>query len=191
MSPFLGGSDSKASAYNAKTWVQSLGQEDLLEKEMATHSTTLAWKIPWTEEPGGLQSMELQRVGHNWVTSLSLSPDVSRTIPVIQFPIASQLSRATGKFFNLWKDFFFLSHQLGTRLGWQKTQPVGKLQEIRKEMVLVLIDLHFKINWNQPSAFQVFPFSLLFIPGVPDSLSPSCFTRFPNNSTLLLLFFFF
>ena len=40
-----------------ETWVRSLGQEDPLEKEMATHSTTLAWKIPWTEEHGGLQSM--------------------------------------------------------------------------------------------------------------------------------------
>ena len=48
-----------------ETWVQSLGQEDPLEKEMATHSNTLAWKIPWMEEPGGLQSMGLQRVGHN------------------------------------------------------------------------------------------------------------------------------
>ena len=48
-----------------ETWVQSLGWEDLLEKEMATHSSILAWKIPWTEEPGGLQSMGLQRVGHN------------------------------------------------------------------------------------------------------------------------------
>ena len=46
------------------TWVQSLGGEDPLEKEMATHSSTLAWKIPWTEEPGRLQSMGLQRVGH-------------------------------------------------------------------------------------------------------------------------------
>ena len=45
--------------------VQSLGWEDLLEEGMATHSSTLAWGIPWTEEPGGLQSMELQRVGHN------------------------------------------------------------------------------------------------------------------------------
>ena len=43
-----------------ETWVQSLGQEDLLEKEMATHSSILAWKIPWTEEPGGLQSMGSQ-----------------------------------------------------------------------------------------------------------------------------------
>ena len=55
-----------------ETWVQSLGGEDLLEKEMATHSSILAWKIPWTEEPGRLQSMGLQRVGHDWGTSLSL-----------------------------------------------------------------------------------------------------------------------
>ena len=47
-----------------ETLVQSLGQEDLLEKEMATHSSTLAWKSLWTEEPGGLQSMVSQRVGH-------------------------------------------------------------------------------------------------------------------------------
>ena len=52
-----------------ETWVQSLGWEDPLEKEMATHSSTLAWKIPWTEEPGRLQSMGLQTVRHNWVTS--------------------------------------------------------------------------------------------------------------------------
>ena len=45
--------------------VQSLGQEDPLEKEMATHSSILAWEIPWTEEPGGLQSKRLQRVGHS------------------------------------------------------------------------------------------------------------------------------
>ena len=48
-----------------ETWVQSLGWEDPLEKEMATHSSTLAWKIPWSEEPGRLQSMELQRVRHD------------------------------------------------------------------------------------------------------------------------------
>ena len=48
-----------------ETWVQSLGWEDSLEKEMATHSSTLAWKIPWTEEPGRLQSMGSQRVRHD------------------------------------------------------------------------------------------------------------------------------
>ena len=48
-----------------ETWVRYLGWEDSLEKEMATHSSILAWRIPWTEEPGGLESMESQRVGHN------------------------------------------------------------------------------------------------------------------------------
>ena len=48
-----------------ETQVQSPGQEDPLKKEMATHSTILAWRIPWTEEPGGLQSTALKRVSHN------------------------------------------------------------------------------------------------------------------------------
>ena len=48
-----------------ETWVRFLGQEEPLEKEMATHSSILAWRIPGTEEPGGLQSMGSQRVGHN------------------------------------------------------------------------------------------------------------------------------
>ena len=54
-----------------ETQVQSLGLEDLLEKELVTHSSILAWKIPWTEKPGRLQSMGSQRVGHDSVTSLS------------------------------------------------------------------------------------------------------------------------
>ena len=58
---FPGGSDSKVSAYNAG----DPGWENLLEKEMATHSSILAWKIPWMEEPGRLQSMGSQRMGHN------------------------------------------------------------------------------------------------------------------------------
>ena len=52
-----------------ETWVQTLGREDPLEKEMATYSSILPWRIPWTEEPGRLQSMGSQRVGHNWVTN--------------------------------------------------------------------------------------------------------------------------
>ena len=46
-------------------WVSSLGEEDPLEEEMATHSSILAWRIPWTEEPGGLQSIGVQRVRHD------------------------------------------------------------------------------------------------------------------------------
>ena len=56
-----------------ETRVRSLGRKDPLEKAMAPHSGTLTWKIPWTEEPGGLQSMGSQRVGHGSATSLSLS----------------------------------------------------------------------------------------------------------------------
>ena len=60
-----------------ETWVRSLGQEDPLEKEMTTHSSILAWRIPWTEEPGGLQSMGsahgVARVGHDQVTEQKLT----------------------------------------------------------------------------------------------------------------------
>ena len=62
---FRGASISKESACNARDQAQSLGREDLLEKEMAIHSSILAWRIPWIEEPGGLQSTGLQRVGHD------------------------------------------------------------------------------------------------------------------------------
>ena len=59
-----------------ETQARSLGREDLLEKEMATHSSILAWKIPWTEEPGRLQSMGLQRVGHDRATSSSSTSSI-------------------------------------------------------------------------------------------------------------------
>ena len=52
-----------------ETRARFLGREDALEKEMAMHSNILAWRIPGTEEPAGLQSMDSQRVGHNWVTN--------------------------------------------------------------------------------------------------------------------------
>ena len=52
-----------------QTWIRSLSWEDPLEEGMATHSNILAWRIQWTEDPGGLQSMELQRVRHNWATN--------------------------------------------------------------------------------------------------------------------------
>ena len=76
-----------------ETQVQSLGHEDPLEKEMAPHSSILAWRIPWTEEPGRLQSMGWQRVGHDWVTSLSLS--VLSRCPVLQIWDKMSLSQKT------------------------------------------------------------------------------------------------
>ena len=62
---FPGGSDGKESAAVAETWIQSPDQEDPLEKEMATYSSVLTWRIPGTGEPGGLPSMGLHRVGHD------------------------------------------------------------------------------------------------------------------------------
>ena len=68
---FPGGSAVKNLPVKQETWVRSLGQEDPLEKGMATHSSILAWRIAWTEEPGGLQSMGSQRVRHDWATDTS------------------------------------------------------------------------------------------------------------------------
>ena len=67
-----------------ENWVWSPGKEDPLEKEMATHSCILAWKIPWTKEPSRLQSMGLQRVRHDWMTSLSFSFTSLTCSPAIQ-----------------------------------------------------------------------------------------------------------
>ena len=91
-----------------ETQVGSLGQEDPLEKEMATHSSILAWKIPWTEEPSKLQSMGSQRVGHDWATSLHWMLSSSwcslaclpHHIILCEGPISSMLQTSTrvGKF---------------------------------------------------------------------------------------------
>ena len=74
-----------------KTWVQSLRQKDLLEKETAIHSSILAWKIPSMEEPGRLQFTGLQRVGHDWVTSLICTEkNVSLSHKLCRFSLLSQ-----------------------------------------------------------------------------------------------------
>ena len=67
---FPGGSEGKNPPAVQETWVQSLGQEDPLEKGMATPSSILAWRLPWTEEPVGLQPTGWQRVGHDWATNI-------------------------------------------------------------------------------------------------------------------------
>ena len=77
-----------------ETRVQSLGWEDPLEKEMAIHFRTIAWKIPWTEEPGRLQPMGWQRVGHDWATSLHFH---SLLISILIMYTCNTLSRAWTK----------------------------------------------------------------------------------------------
>ena len=82
-----------------ETRVQSLGWEDPLEKEMAIHSSTITWKIPWTKEPGRLQSMRSQRVGHDWVTSLSLFTLISLW-PCLSLGLEWKLTFSSHWYFN-------------------------------------------------------------------------------------------
>ena len=69
-----------------ETWVRSLGWEDPLEKEMATHTSILAWRNPWAEEPGGLQSMVLQTVGHDFTFFLSCTKE-AEVFPMVHKPL--------------------------------------------------------------------------------------------------------
>ena len=91
-----------------ETWVQSLGREDFLERDMATHSSILVWRIPWMEEPHGLQSVGLQRVGHDWATSFSHSPGL------VTWTLLA--SRAAGEGLAWW------SSGLDSKLPMQKAQ---------------------------------------------------------------------
>ena len=109
-----------------EVWVRSLGLEDPLEKEMATHSSTLAWKIPWMEEPGRLQSMGSQRVGHNRL-HFHFSPKLSnrRCVPNSIEHVCAQ--NAGTKVFLVvplvtalhWKGF-----QCPSAMGWDKSSVV-------------------------------------------------------------------
>ena len=92
-----------------ETRVRSLGWEDPLEKEMAPHSSTLAWKIPWMEEPGRLQSMRSQRVRHDWMISLSFTFSIF---------ITSFLKLGSGSL-NKYFYFFVLSGDFSYSFNWE------------------------------------------------------------------------
>ena len=96
-----------------ETWVQSLGQEDPLEKEMAIHSSILAWRIPWTEKPSRLQSMGPQRIGHDWATSpsplLLVSVQRPSLLTPLSFPGIKLLHKVS---LSLSLSFFFFPIQL-------------------------------------------------------------------------------
>ena len=125
---FPGGSAGKESSCNAGDLVWSLGQEDPLKKEVTTHSSILAWRIPWTEEPGGLQSMGSQRVRHDWATNTfthSISVETSYAVIWIE---DSQLSiQATESLFSV--SLFLFGRQVhlyylfsdSTYKGWSTT----------------------------------------------------------------------
>ena len=88
-----------------ETWVQSLGQEDPLEKEMATHFSIFAWRIPWMEEPGGLQFMGSQRVRHDWATSFHFTSLLWGSYTILNVVKSRQLGRIT----SVNSSFFFFS----------------------------------------------------------------------------------
>ena len=94
-----------------ETWVWSLGREDPWEKEMATHSSILAWEIPWMEEPGDLQPTGSQRVRHDWATSLSLSlTSLGNFISSKRLLcISNQLPRSLQKFAKASRDLFIFT----------------------------------------------------------------------------------
>ena len=96
-----------------ETWVQSLGREDPLEEKMAAHSRILAWRVPWTEEPGGLQSIGSQRVWHNWsnlackIRSTSLPLIFRAPLSWTQTPIYSLFTPWSHLLFSMLEDFCF------------------------------------------------------------------------------------
>ena len=104
-----------------KTWVQSLGQEGLLEKEIATHSSIFAWKTLWMEDPGGLQSMGSQRVRHNWVTSLSF---FLSALPQLPFTHFTELILLTGSNLPIVRqcNTVIMTSNSGVRFPWVQSQ---------------------------------------------------------------------
>ena len=138
-----------------ETRVRSLGREDPLEKEMATHSSTLAWRIPWTQEPGRLQPMGLQRVGHDWVTFLSLllfsSPPQVHTVHLqllcVHFQTAVLPHGRAGAFSRGSQFLPLIPHEPGCHLFHlmlyspcfcQKFEQICPLCRLRKRSILLL-----------------------------------------------------
>ena len=128
--------------------VQSLGQEDPLEKNMATHSNTLAWEIPWTEEPGGLQAMESQRVGHYWVTDFLFSCEVvfDSSLPVDcstpGFPVPQYLPEFAQVHVHCIGDDIQLSHPLMPSSSLNLSQHHGLFQWVGCSLLIILSSLY-------------------------------------------------
>ena len=117
-----------------ETRVQSLGWEDPLEKGMTTHSSILAWRIPWTQEPDGLQSMSLQRVGHDWATSTSI---YNMSLYIIGASLVAQMVKNLPAIWETW------------------VQSLGQQDPLEKGMATHSSILAWRIPWTkQPGGLQ-------------------------------------
>ena len=149
-------------------WVQSLGWEDALEKGMATHSSILAWKIPRTEEPGRLQSMESQRVGHNWS---DLAYSIAYVVQRCAFLVAQMVKhlpavqetqlQSLGWEDALEKEMATHSSTLAWKIPW--TEEPGRLQSMGSQKSLTWLSdftftLWYKIHSNNSCWVALQPF---------------------------------
>ena len=123
-----------------ETLFQSLGQEDALEKEMTTHSSILAWRIPWREELDGLQFMGLQRVGHNWLNIfiLNIMCEILNFITVNFKVWMIQLGRQESK--EIFNSMLYMEKEMATHssvLAWRIpwTEKPGRLQSMGSHRV--------------------------------------------------------
>ena len=144
-----------------ETWVQSLGQEDPLEKEMATHSSPLAWRIPWMEEPGGLQSMGLQRVGHDWATSLSLfairvGSSVYLRLLIFLLAILIPACASFSPAFHMMYSAYKLNKQGDDIQPWRTPFPIWKHSVVPCPVLTVASNLHADFSGGR-SGGLVFP----------------------------------
>ena len=130
------------------TWVWSLGQEDALEMEMATHSSISTWRIPWTEKPAGLQSMGSQRVRHDWMTNTwaSLVAQRLKCLPTMQETRVPSLGQED----SLEKEMVTHSSIFAWRIPW--TEKPGGLQSTRSQRV--------RHNWATSEQFDFIFFSI-------------------------------
>ena len=118
-----------------ETWVRSLGREDPLEKEMATHSSIPAWRIRWTEEPGELQSTGSQRVGHDWATSLSLNKPYWPKNHINN----SKVNRVILRFL---KNFVLLMHFFPSLIRFNRAICINtKIYKVNINIVIILSDM--------------------------------------------------
>ena len=130
-----------------ETQVWSLGWQDPLEKEMATHSSTLTWKIPWREEPGGLQSTGSKRVRHDWATSLSFSHPYVTTGKTIALTIWTFVGKVMSLLFNMLSRFVIGFLPRSMRLWLQSLSTVILEAKKIKSVTVPLFPHLFAMKW--------------------------------------------